>query len=147
MKAMSLLKGVITFILALAATLSAAAQTLERGAISGTVYDASKSAIPGAKLTLTQISTGLKREITSNESGAYAFDGITPGQYTLVVEAANFAPYTVKNLIVNVGSSIALDIPTQLKAATQTVEVTADAAGAIETATAGISQLLDSKSL
>lgn len=125
----------------------APAQTLERGAIRGTVYDVSKSAIPGAKLTLTQTSTGLKRQITSNENGAYAFDGVTPGQYTLVVEAANFATYTVKDITVNVGSSIGLDIPMQLKTATQTVEVTAEAAGAVDTTTAGISQLLDSTSL
>ncbi len=43
---------VVVALLALFANLHfASAQTLERGAIRGTVYDASKAAIPGAKLT------------------------------------------------------------------------------------------------
>src|SRR5271157_1455737 len=96
----------------------ASAQTLERGAIRGTVYDASKAAIPGVKLTLTSTATGLKREITTNENGAYAFEAVTPGQYTLVVEAPNFAIYTVKDIVVNVGASMGLDIPMQLKTTT-----------------------------
>ena len=126
---------------------TASAQTLERGAIRGTVYDVSKAAVPGAKLALTSEATGLKREFTTGESGAYAFDALTPGKYTLVVESPNFATYTVKDLTVNVGASLGLDIPMQLKTSTQTVEVTAEAAGAIDTTTAGVSQLLDSKSL
>ena len=64
----------------------ASAQTLERGAIRGTIYDVSKASIPGAKLTLTSTATGLKREFTTNENGAYAFEAVTPGQYTLVVD-------------------------------------------------------------
>jgi len=125
----------------------ASAQTLERGAIRGTIYDVSKASIPGAKLTLTSTATGLKREFTTNENGAYAFEAVTPGQYTLVVEAPNFATYTVKDIIVNVGASMGLDIPMQLKTTTQTVEVTGEAAGAVDTTTAGVSQLLDSTSL
>jgi hypothetical protein len=49
--------------------------------------------------------------------------------------------------VVNVGASMGLDIPMQLKTTTQTVEVTAEAAGAVDTTTAGVSQLLDSRSL
>jgi Carboxypeptidase regulatory-like domain/TonB dependent receptor len=139
---------VVVVLLALFANLHfASAQTLERGAIRGTVYDVSKAAIPGAKLTLTSTATGLKRELTTNENGAYAFEAVTPGRYTLVVEAPNFATYTVKDVVINVGASIGLDIPMQLKTTTQTVEVTAEAAGAVDTTTAGVSQLLDSRSL
>ena len=35
-----------------------AAQTLERGAIHGFVYDTSGSAVPGVKITLTSTATG-----------------------------------------------------------------------------------------
>jgi hypothetical protein len=140
-------KYAVAAFLVLLCVASVGAQTLERGAIRGTVYDATKSAIPGAKLTLTQGSTGLKRELTSNELGAYTFDAVTPGEYTLVVEAPSFATYTVKDIVVNVGSSIGLDIPMQLKTATQSVVVSAESAGAVDTTTAGVSQLLDSRSL
>lgn len=147
MKPASLKYAVLVLVLLLLVGAGVSGQTLERGAIRGTVYDASKSAIPGTKLTLTQTATGLKREITANELGAYTFDALTPGEYTLVVEAPSFATYTVKNIVVNVGASIGLDIPMQLKTATTSVEVTADVAGAVDTTTAGVSQLLDSRSL
>jgi hypothetical protein len=142
--------GCIVFLVVMTLVLMAqgvSAQTLERGAIRGTVEDSSKSAIPGAKLTLTSTTTGIKREQTSTENGTYSFDGITPGVYTLVVEAQNFANYTVKDITVNVGSSLSLDIPMQLKTTTQTVEVTAEAAGVVDTTTAGVSQLMDETSL
>ena len=124
-----------------------AAQTLERGAVHGFVYDASESAIAGAKVTLVSAATGLKRELTTNAEGFYSFEAVTPGEYTLTVEAPNFATYTVKQLIVNVGSSYSVDAHLKLKTAEQSITVTAQEAGAVDTSTAGISQLLDSRSL
>ena len=125
----------------------ASAQTLERGAIHGFVYDASGSAVPGVKVTLTSPATGLKRELTTNSEGGYDFEALTPGEYTLVVEGANFASYTVKEIVVTIGSSIALDAHLRLKTAEQSVTVTAEAAGAVDTSTAGVTQLLNEKSV
>jgi len=134
-------------VLLLLATLGAYAQTLDRGAIHGFVYDTSGSAIPGAKVTLTNPATGLKRELTTNAEGFYDFEALTPGEYNLVFESGNFATYTVKQIVVNVGSSMALDAHLKVKTAEQSITVTADAAGAVDTTTAGIMQLLDSRSI
>lgn len=142
----ALLATLLLFTLAISAT-PAAAQSLERGAVRGTVYDVSKSAIAGAKLTISNDGTGLKREYSSDENGAYTFDSLQPGSYTLVVEAPGFASYTVKQITVNIGASVGLDIPMQVKSNVQTVEVTAEAAGAVDTTTAGVSQLIDETSL
>src|SRR5580704_16364448 len=120
--AVSLLLLLVTFFF----SSTAAAQSLERGAVRGTVFDVSKSAIAGAKLTITNDGTGLKREYSSDENGAYTFDSLQPGTYTLVVEAPGFATYTVKQITVNIGASVGLDIPMQLKSNVQTVEVTAE---------------------
>ena len=138
------LLGILIF---LAGFAGISAQTLERGAVRGTVYDPSKAPIPGAKLTLTSVSTGIKREQTSSDVGSYAFDGIAPGQYTLHVEAPSFASYTITDLTVNVGASLSLDVPMQVKTAVQTVEVSAAAVGVIDTTTAGVSQLMDERNL
>jgi hypothetical protein len=125
----------------------AAAQSLERGAVRGTVLDSSKSAIAGAKLTISNDGTGLKREYSSDENGAYTFDSLQPGSYTMVVEAPGFATYTVKQITVNIGASLGLDIAMQLKSNVQTIEVTAESVGAVDTTTAGVSQLIDATSL
>ena len=139
--------SILALLVLLLATLGASAQTLDRGAVHGFVYDTSGSAIPGVKVVLTNPATGLKRELSTNAEGGYDFEALTPGQYTLVFESGNFATYTIKEIGITIGSSIALDAHMKLKTAEQSITVTAEAAGAIDTTTAGITQLLDSKSL
>ena len=125
----------------------ASGQTLERGAVRGTVYDSTHAPIPGAKVTLSNLATALRREMTTAADGGFAFDSVSPGEYTLVAQAADFALTTVRGIVVNVGSSLTIDLTMPLKTAQQSVTVTADAVGVVDTSTAGISQLLDSKSL
>jgi len=123
------------------------AQTLERGAIRGTVSDNTHAAIPNAKVTLTNPSTGFRRELATNADGAYDFESIPPGEYTLVAEAPNFAVTNVKGIVVNIGAALNIDVTMPLKSAQESVTVTAEALGVVDTSTAGITQLLDEKSL
>ncbi|HET9308070.1 MAG TPA: carboxypeptidase regulatory-like domain-containing protein [Candidatus Sulfotelmatobacter sp.] len=122
------------------------AQTLERGAVHGTVYDSSHAVIGNAKVTLSNPSTGFRREMTTTGDGGYDFEAVPPGGYTLVAEAQGFALTTVKGIVVNVGASLPLDVSMPLKSAQETVTVNANIE-AVDTSTAGISQLLDAKSL
>jgi len=122
------------------------AQTLERGALHGTVYDASHAVIGTAKLTLTNPSTGFRREMNTTGDGGYDFEAVPPGEYTLVAEASGFALTTVKGIVVNVGASLPLDVSMPLKSAQETVTVNANIE-AVDTSTAGISQLLNSRNL
>src|SRR5215471_1994627 len=122
-----------------------AAQTLERGALHGTVYDASHAVVGTAKITLTDTSTGFRRQITTADGG-YVFEAIPPGEYTLVAEAQGFAVTTVKGIVVNIGSTLVLDVNMPLKSAQETVTVNANIE-AVDTSTSGISQLLNAKSL
>jgi hypothetical protein len=122
------------------------AQTLERGAVHGTVYDASHAVVANAKVTLTNPSTGFRREMTTTGDGSYTFEAVPPGAYTLVAEAQGFAVTTVKGIVVNVGSSLPLDVSMPLKSAQESVTVNANIE-AVDTSTSGISQLLDSRSL
>src|SRR5215467_6535149 len=139
--------AVLALFLLFAAMSFTAGQTLERGAIHGFVYDASGSAVPGVKVTLTSSATGLKRDLTTDENGAYDFAALTPGEYTISFESPAFNTYTVKQIIVTIGSSLSLDAHMKIKTAEQNIVVTAEAVGVVDTSTAGISQLLDPKSV
>src|SRR5580704_4681084 len=130
----------------LLAPLATHAQSLERGAIHGTVTDKSHAVVPGAKVTLTNPSTGIRRELTSGASGDYDFEAVPPGEYTIVAESAGFAVTTTKGIQLPIGSSITIDIEMPLKAQATTVEVTASGQ-VVDTSTAGITQLLDSRSV
>jgi hypothetical protein len=139
--------AVFALLLVFFGAIHTAAQTLDRGAIHGFVYDASGSAVPGVKVTLTNPATGLRRDLTTDENGAYDFEAVVPSEYTIKFESDAFNSYTVKQIVVAIGSSLALDANMKVKSAEQSITVTADAVGIVDTSTTGISQLLDSRSL
>src|SRR5262249_22599614 len=68
--------------------LPAAAQT--QGRITGRVTDTSGAVIVGAKVTIENRGTGVKRTLDTNSSGDYVAPGLEPGIYSLSVEAPNF---------------------------------------------------------
>src|ERR1700734_1727125 len=131
----------------LLAPTSAVAQNLQEGAIRGTVYDTTHAVVPTATLTLSNPSTGFRRELTVSAEGSYAFDNVPPGEYTLVAVADGFAETTVKGIVVSVGASLNSDVVMPLKTAQTSVTVPADAGAIVDTSTAGITQLLNSISI
>jgi hypothetical protein len=130
-----------------AAATSAPAQNLQNGAIHGTVYDTTKAVIPNVKLTLTNPSTGIRRELSSQADGGYDFENVSPGEYTLVAQATGFAVTTVKQIEVSIGSSVPLDVSMPLMSQVQSVEVIASSGQVVDTSTSGITQLINSVSL
>jgi hypothetical protein len=96
------------------------------GSIIGTVTDAQGNAVSGAKVTVTSLSKNTTFETTSNESGNYAVTHLIPDDYRVQVEATGFKAYQVERATVTADSSVTLDVPLQVGAVTQTVEVTGD---------------------
>src|ERR1700761_644377 len=94
------------------------------GTVTGTVTDASGSAVPNAKLTLTEDATGVSYNIVSNESGSFTRPALKAGTYTIVVEAAGFQKAQEKNILINPGEPTVVNIVLQVGSSTQTVEVT-----------------------
>src|SRR4029077_8345669 len=68
------------------------------GSISGKVTDSSGSAVPNAKVTITDTGKGIIYNTASNESGNYTQGHLIIGEYEVRVDAAGFAPYTQKNV-------------------------------------------------
>ncbi len=52
------------------------AQNTQYGSIRGTVFDTSRASIATAKLTLTNPSTGIRRELQVEPDGTYVFDNV-----------------------------------------------------------------------
>jgi hypothetical protein len=141
----------LTVLFSLAAFLigtpSADAQNLQNGAVRGTVYDSSHAVIATAKVTLANGATGFSRDQDAGADGFYSFDNVPPGEYTLTSNADGFAVVTVTKVVISVGASINVDINMPPKTQSATVEVTADTGAVVDTATAGVTQLLNSTSL
>jgi hypothetical protein len=95
------------------------------GSISGTVLDATGAAVPAATVTLTNLGTSEKRTMQSDPSGSYTFVNLVPGRYRIEAERSGFKHFTREPIVVEVQSAVRIDIPMELGAVTQTVEVTA----------------------
>jgi Carboxypeptidase regulatory-like domain len=95
--------------------------------IVGTVTDPSGSVVANAKITITNIETGLVRTITTNESGQYVVPDLHVGHYNVKAEATGFKAAEQKDIVLNVGDRARLDFQMQLGAAAETITVEANA--------------------
>lgn len=95
--------------------------------ITGTVTDSTGAVISGAAVTITNQGTGVSNHATTSSAGTYAVTGLTPGVYTITVEAAGFKK-SVQNSV-NVEITVTATVNTTLAtgSAAETVEVTASA--------------------
>ena len=56
------------------------------GEISGQVADSTGGAIPGARITATNVNTNATRTAVTNGAGIYTFPSLQPGVYNVRVE-------------------------------------------------------------
>jgi hypothetical protein len=85
-------------------------------------------AVKGARITARNLATGAERATTSDPNGRYEVVGLTPGIYSLRVEAEGFAILENSSLTLTLGVAVEYNPQLQLKTATQTVSVSAEAA-------------------
>ena len=112
-----------------------------RGVITGTITDPSGAAVSGAQLTLTQTDTGIKIETKTGQAGAYQFSFLLPGSYTVSAAAAGFSETTRRDVRVDAGSRITVDLA--LKVGSNTASVDVSSGGALlETTNSDLSQLI-----
>ena len=94
------------------------------GKIIGTVVDPSGAVIPGAKVTLRNPSAGLERGTRTDVTGSYEFLAVPIGDnYIVAVEARGFRRALQERITLLVNQVYRADAHLQLRAATQTVEV------------------------
>ncbi len=89
----------------------------------GTVTDASGAAVPNAQVTITAVDTAQVQKFTSNESGNYTVPGLTPGRYTVTVEAQGFKRETHANIDLQSNSSTRIDAQLSLGSTSEEVTI------------------------
>lgn len=92
--------------------------------LGGTVTDPQGAVFPGAKVSIINQATGVSRDQASGGDGRYLFTNLTPGDFTVRVEAAGFATKEFRNVKLEVGHSETLNIPLQIAKAGEVVTVT-----------------------
>ncbi len=115
-----------------------------RGSISGKVSEASGAAVPNATVVISNIATNTTSTVTTNDSGEYTVFYLTPGQYSVSVEAKGFKKAIRQNLEVRIGDKLALDFALEVGAVSDSVNITSDAA-LLETTNASSGQVIDQR--
>jgi hypothetical protein len=111
--------------------------------ISGTVRDPSNSAVPDAKVVITRASQGEIRSLSTNDAGLFSAPALIPGSgYQVTVTAAGFAAYSAKDIDLQVGQNVDLNVKLQVTQSTTQVEVTATASMVDDTKT-DVSTVID----
>lgn len=127
-------------------TLPAFGQFAQRGAMAGTVFDASGAVVPGAQVKLTTIGQNETRQIVSNSAGHFEFDNVAAGQYQLTATASGFATAVSQTVTVNIGEITTYDFHLATGSVSQTVTVTSQSAG-LETEQAGVTTDISARQL
>jgi len=109
----------------------------EAAALSGEVVDPSHAVVAGATVTLTDVERGAKLTRTTSDSGAYQFEPIPPGVYTMLVQAKGFADLQVDRIELKVRDRRTLRLEVTLPATGTSVMVEGRAVGISGDASSG----------
>jgi hypothetical protein len=80
-----------------------------RGRIQGVVKDSSGGVIPGAEVTLVNVSTGVKTPRTTGDEGLFLFDFVEPGTYSLSAEMPGFRKFVQENIFITTRGDVTVD--------------------------------------
>jgi Carboxypeptidase regulatory-like domain/TonB dependent receptor len=92
--------------------------------LSGRVADTSGGSVSKAKVTVTNLATGLTRTVQSSDTGEFTIPALPAGEYTASVEFAGFAKQT-KNITLQIGQLAELDFTVSPGAREEKIEVAA----------------------
>ena len=95
--------------------------------IAGTITDASGSVVPGADITVRNTDNGLERKTQTSEAGLYNAAFLQPGHYEVQASKTGFATLLRKDLTLQVGQTLSVNLALAVQAAQQQVTVTGEA--------------------
>jgi Carboxypeptidase regulatory-like domain/TonB dependent receptor len=120
-----------------ALTVSLSAQSITSGDVTGTVTDPTGASVPGATVTLTNLSTNSSQKTTSGGAGDFRFAFINPGTYKLDVKASGFQTQEHPGVSVLAGQPTTINFQLTVAGASQSVDVV-EAASALQTENADV---------
>ena len=123
---------------------SAWAQT-QLATVFGTITDPTGAVIAEAKVTVSSISTGLKRGALTDTKGEYHVAGLPPGMYTVRAGRDNFQTQVLDGVVLSSGAALSINLSLKVGTVPQDVTVAADVA--IDTTTSTVSGAIAERSL
>src|SRR5580700_1592386 len=120
------------------------AQVVITSTILGNVTDPAGAVIPDAKVTLTNLDTGVKWKATTNSSGDYRFPNLIAGHYTVEVAKEGFGNSVSTPVALENGTIQRINLGLKVGRTTATVQVSS-AAELLKTDDASLSEVIENK--
>jgi Carboxypeptidase regulatory-like domain/TonB dependent receptor len=124
---------------------TAHAQSTSASTVVGRVTDATGAVVPGATVHITDLATGLVREVQTNDSGDFTAPNLSPDDYSVRVEKTGFQTTSIASVSLRVGQTANLPIVLQIGSQTMTVEVQSTAAAELQTQDATVGDVMSEK--
>ncbi|MCY7376338.1 MAG: TonB-dependent receptor, partial [Pyrinomonadaceae bacterium] len=112
----------------------------------GRTIDEAEAVLPGVKVTLTQITTGQTRTVTSDESGDFVFLLLPAGKYQLTAERDGFQKLIYREFDLQVDQRASLDLALKAGQITETVEINSEASP-LQTESASIGTVISQEKI
>jgi hypothetical protein len=112
----------ILFLFPLVMAPSALAQTTI-STIEGTIKDAQGSVVAGAQVVVKSAALGIERTAISDANGVYRVTALPAGNYTLSISHAGFSTRNFDDVELTVNRTLTLDIPLEVGAVSEQVDV------------------------
>ncbi|MGA3188719.1 MAG: TonB-dependent receptor [Bryobacteraceae bacterium] len=116
------------------------------GALLGTVTDPHGAAIPGTKVTATEIATSVKQSVSTDRQGFYSFQNLSVGRYDVDFDASGFKPLRRTGVVMDVNSKVVVDAALAIGERTDVVTISASAAH-VETVDTQMGQVITGKQM
>src|SRR5215207_11687736 len=72
------------------------------GSIAGSITDSTQASLPGARIVVTNLDTGVERSSSANQEGFYTLTALPAGRYRLSVTHNGFSAFTLPELVLQV---------------------------------------------
>lgn len=119
---------------------------LYTGSLTGTVLDPAGKPVADAKVVLDDLNRATHGFSSTDRSGRYIFQALSPGSYSVEIEAEGFAVSRLGIITIDVDASLAADARLQLPVRRDSVAVGADPAP-VKTENATMGLVLDERSI
>jgi hypothetical protein len=111
--------------------------------LQGVVRDSTGAVVPNATVTARHPGTNVARSATSNDEGFYRIVNLTPGDYEITVEAANFKKAVLTKVNVTVGQTAQLDVSLEPGQITESVTISDATSEIVETSKTAVATTID----
>ncbi len=137
-----MLKSTIFLIVAFVLVSCAGLAQSPDATVTGTVVDPSTAAIPGAKVEVLSLATGVHRASETNREGSFVIPELAPGPYRIEVAKNGFKTVIREDVVLHVQDVVALNFTLPIGSTTQSVTVEGGAP-LVNTQDASVSTVVD----